>query len=308
MSRIWALLLAALATLVAPTDARATVVVGTASQLLAIGANGSIAIVMDYDLQEDETHLVYQVPLQRGQFLRQFRQAIQRQAGAAHPADPSLMLNEYLKRLPEPQQKQLSQGLLRELEAVEVVDNSGTADPARARVELAAGGYAELVQLWSTASMAMYDRSDPNDYDLCFAHGAPQCSSCKPTVRWLNGEKLDTWECATTGTKLPRDAHGTKQAGNRIPCRCDARALMYQLVLHRAGAHSAGAKVLAEPYQTFQPGGGQPPDVTLGLRTGTGSSALQFFRTPTGGIIAVGAATHAPHANGTYFPVFAFIP
>jgi hypothetical protein len=83
---------------------------------------------------------------------------------------------------------------------------------------------------------------------------------------------------------------------------------MYEFVVQVGNQKVRGAKVLVEPFRTWQLGDGQPPELDIVLGNGTGSATLKFYLTRNGTLIAVGGAAHIPWANGTYFPVFASVP
>ncbi len=308
--------LALLAVQLPPGQSLATTVGGRTASLLGVGDDGKVAIVVEGDVQEVDQLRVYQVELGAEPFVRRASHLLD--ATQWERVEPSPVFEAYAKLLPRGQQVKLRRGLLFTDQLQRFEPKPVDVDPVNhgsRSVAVEGAGLvvnAELVELWTTQSMRHYDAyTEPpsHGFDACLQAGKPLCSNCRASHRWVNGEKVATWECRGSSTKLPPELRGEQNitAKDRIPCQCSARAVMYQLVLKVGDRAVRGAKVLVEPYRTWQMGDGETPHLDIGLSMGTGGATLDVYRTNNGTIIAVGGAAHIPWANGTYFPVFAAV-
>jgi hypothetical protein len=306
--RVW-LALATLAVLLSVRDVSATQVVGRYAELVGVaGPELQTALVVERDAQEEDTYLFYQVDMSADVFRRVRPRTLT--TNVPHPGPSNLDLwGEYLGLLTSAEKQRLSERLVFAEQLVRLTPNEATSTTIPFQ---GAGvvGSATLELSWTTASADAYDRLDPDGFDPCVNIGEKKvnCSACAPTLRWVNGERITSYECFSGGSKLPPEFRtGPVKGVARVACACDARANMFQLVL-RAGANiGRGARALVEPFRTFQGGGGTPSDVTAVVAESPSTPLLRVYLTPERSVIAVGSAAHQPHANATHFPLFAAV-
>lgn len=303
-----------LAYLLGVSPASATVDSGKTLDLLAVGGEGHrYATVLETDLNtacDDGGCRAYHVDLHEPTFKRLSPLPVPEVLEERTEEAQRRVFELYTSALPSPTKARLARNVLHahSLESITPKQGSG---PVEGNV-LGTDVRARLTQLWTVNSMNAYDRYGTTMRPCAnrFEHKA-LCSACKETVRWLDGERLTTWECSTGGVRLDglfeETASGAPTATPRR-CECAARAHMYALMLESGNTTTQGSKVLVEPFLTWQDDNGAAGawyDDT-GLRFSWGSSpSVRWWLTPERRLIVLGSAVHLPVGNATHFPVFA---
>lgn len=218
-------------------------------------------------------------------------------------------LDRYVAGLPEPMQKRL--GRVVHVDALTLPTLAADLKASTQQAVVFGSGSAavrvELTQRWTASSMRRFDRHHDN-YLSCvdWEHARSTCSSCREVDRWLNAEGVKRWACWGEGRRVPEPEDGPER------CDCSARADMKELTVTAmaTGARRGGTALLIEPYMVayYEDGG---LDVDL---AGNYASDGDTIDTPSVHAVALeratlifGAAVHGRYANGTYFPVVAFI-